>query len=104
MQAVLFTPPGMIVSPPTMLENMFEKPIALSVRFGSDLRRKGSILSIAAIVANDSTPSISVSVSTVVKTAHQSERSAITPWKFGSTMPRTSRRGSLRGESSVPRR
>ena len=32
MQAVLLTPPGMIVSPPAMLEHMFETPIALSVR------------------------------------------------------------------------
>ena len=62
---------------------MFETPIAKSVRFGSDLRRKGSILSIAAIVASDSTPSMSVSVSTTVKTPHQSDRSARTPWKWG---------------------
>ena len=39
MQAVLLTPPGMIVSPPAMLEHTFETPIAKSVRFGSDLRR-----------------------------------------------------------------
>ena len=66
MQVVLLTPPGMIVSPPARLEHMFEMPIARSVLFGSDLRRNGSILSMAAIVASDSTPSISVRVSTVV--------------------------------------
>ena len=63
---MLLTPPGMIVRPPAMLEHIFEMPIALSVLFGSDLRRNGSILSMAAIVANDSTPSINVRVKTVV--------------------------------------
>ena len=87
MQVVLLTPPGMIVSPPARLEQMFETPIAKSVRFGSDLRRNGSILSIAAIVASDSTPSIRVRVRTVVASAHQSEWSANSPRKFGSTMP-----------------
>ena len=66
---------------------MFETPIAKSVRFGSDLRRNGSILSIAAIVASDSTPSIIVRVSTVVDSAHQSEGSANIPVKLGKTMP-----------------
>ena len=63
---MLLTPPGMIVRPPARLEHRFETPIALSVRFGSDLRRNGSILSMAAIVASDSTPSINVRVRTVV--------------------------------------
>src|SRR5271156_5133325 len=87
MAVVLLTPPGMIVSPQAMLEHMFEMPIALRVTFGSDLRRNGSILSIAAIVANDSTPSIKVRVKTVVKSAHQSEWFVNSPWKFGITMP-----------------
>ena len=84
---MLLTPPGMIVSPPAMLEHMFEMPIALSVLFGSDLRRNGSILSMAAIVASDSTPSIRVRVRTVVNSAHQSEWLVNSPWKFGITMP-----------------
>ncbi len=84
---MLLTPPGMMVSPPAKLEHRFEMPIAWSVLFGSDLRRNGSILSMAAIVASDSTPSISVRVRTVVASAHHSVWSLNIPWKFGHTMP-----------------
>ena len=87
MQSLLFTPPGMIVRPPARLEQMFRTPIAKSVRSGSILRRYGSILSTAAIVASDSTPSIITSVNTVATTAQTSERSANTPAKSGSTIP-----------------
>ena len=42
-----FTPRGMIVRPPTMLEAMLHTGIANRTRFGSDLRRKGSMWSTA---------------------------------------------------------
>src|SRR4051794_17905281 len=87
MQVVLLTPPGMMVSPPTKLEQKFDMPIANRVRLGSDLRRKGSILSIAAIVASDSTPSIIVSVSTTVASVHQRLGLANMPTKLGKTIP-----------------
>src|SRR4051812_19232930 len=83
MLAVLFTPPGMIVSPPAMLETMFETPIAISVRLGFDLRWNGSILSIAITVASDSMPSIKVSVMTVVVIAIQRLESFHAPRKWG---------------------
>ncbi len=87
MQTVLLTPPGMMVRPPARLEQMFETPIASRVRFGDDLRLNGSILSMAAMVASDSTPSISVRVMTTVMTVHHNALVASKTWKFGSTRP-----------------
>ena len=64
--AVLLTMPGMMVRPPNMLEATFETPMANRVRSGSLLRRYGSILSTAAIVARLSVPSINTNVTTTI--------------------------------------
>ena len=67
---VLFNPPGMIVNPPSRLDAVLETPMARKVTLGFDFRLNGSILSMAAIVASDSVPSMRVRVIMMSKRDH----------------------------------
>src|SRR4029077_8787925 len=87
MLVVLFIPPGIIVNPPNRLEQVLETPMARKVTLGFDLRLNGSILSIAWIVASDSTPSIRVNVITVTRMLHHNSVRSQASVQWGKTIP-----------------
>src|SRR4029079_1784061 len=87
MLVVLFIPPGIIVKPPNRLEAVLETPMARKVTLGSDLRLKGSILSMAWIVASDSVPSIRTSVIMVITSGQYKSGLEKASAKLGNTMP-----------------
>ena len=70
-----------------MLESTFDTPMARNVPFGCDLRRNGSILSTALMVASDSMPSMSVSVTTMTRMLPQSSGRFHTVSNAGGVMP-----------------
>ena len=90
----------MIVKPPTRLDSRLEIPIACSVLFGSDLRRKGSILSMAATVAIDSVPSMRVTVMTMSRTSSHKSGLSKDPLKVRKTKALVQDIGRYRGSGS----
>ncbi len=77
----------MIVNPPSRLEAVLETPMARKVTLGFDFRLNGSILSMAAIVASDSVPSMRVRV--IMMSMRDPYKSGLekASAKWGKTMP-----------------